>query len=80
MTRMHERDRLTVVVERAIEKHLPGGTYGVDVASMAREVVRQVRQQLAIERLTETTTKLAGESPEGIAPARTEETSRDDDA
>ncbi|MEU6293044.1 hypothetical protein [Streptomyces sp. NPDC046988] len=43
MTGAPGRDRLTAVVERAIEQHLPGGTYGVDVASMAREVVRQGR-------------------------------------
>ncbi|MFI0813504.1 hypothetical protein [Streptomyces echinatus] len=59
MTGAPERDRLTAVVERAIEQQLPGGTYGVDVASMAREVVRQVRRQLVFERLEETAAKLA---------------------
>ncbi|GAA2720619.1 MULTISPECIES: hypothetical protein [Streptomyces] len=69
-------DRLIAVVERAIEQHLPGGTYGVDVASMAGEVVRQVRRQLVFERLEETAAKLAG-TLEGNAPA-TEEASRRD--
>lgn len=51
MTGIRERDRLTAVVERAIEHHLPGGTFGVDIPTMAHEVVRQGRRQLAIERL-----------------------------
>ncbi|MFH8260520.1 hypothetical protein [Streptomyces roseolus] len=70
-------DRLTAVVERAIEQHLPGGTYGVDVPSMARGVVRQVRWQLVFERLEETAAKLA-ETCEGNAPARTEGASQRD--
>lgn len=76
MTGAPGRDRLTAVVERAIEQHLPGGTYGVDVPSMASEVVRQVRRQLVFERLEETTAKLA-ETLEGNA-ARAEEASRRD--
>ena len=77
MTGAPGRDRLTAVVERAIEQHLPGGTYGVDVASMAREVVRQVRRQLVFERLEETAAKLA-ETLDGNAAARTEGASRRD--
>jgi hypothetical protein len=77
MTGAPGRDRLTAVVERAIEQHLAGGTYGVDVPSMARDVVRQVRRQLVFERLEETAAKLA-ETLEGNAPARTEGTSRRD--
>ncbi|MEV0965511.1 hypothetical protein AB0J25_23525 [Streptomyces sp. NPDC049910] len=73
------RDRLTVVVERAIEQHLPGGTSGVDIPSMARDIVRQVRRQVAIERLEETTAKATG-SRGGIAPARGQEDSREDGA
>ncbi|MGW6144410.1 hypothetical protein [Streptomyces sp. NPDC055140] len=69
MTVRPGRDRLTTVVERAIEQNLPGGTYGVDITSMADEVVRQVRRQLAIERLQETTAKLA-ETLNGLTPAR----------
>ncbi|MFD8900524.1 hypothetical protein [Streptomyces ardesiacus] len=76
MTGAPGRDRLTVIVERAIERHLPGGTLGVDVPSMAREVVRQVRRQVAVERLEETTAKLA-ESLESTAPARRGEVPRD---
>ncbi|MFH0245894.1 hypothetical protein ACGRHY_26555 [Streptomyces sp. HK10] len=76
MTGAPGRDRLTAVVERAIEQHLPGGTYGVDVPSMAREVVRQVRRQLVFERLEETKAKLAG-TLEGNA-ARAEEASQGD--
>lgn len=79
MTGVQGRDRLTAVVERAIEKHLPGGTFGVDIPSMAREVVRQVRRQLAIERLQETAAKL-GETLDGVDPARREEASREDGA
>jgi len=79
MTGAPGRDRLTVIVERAIEQHLPGGTLGVDAPSMAREVVAQVRRQVAVERLTETTAKLA-ETLEGIAPARRAEAFRNDGA
>ncbi|MEU9761914.1 hypothetical protein AB0D98_19635 [Streptomyces sp. NPDC047987] len=75
MTGAPGRDRLIVIVERAIERHLPGGTLGVDVPSMAREVVRQVRRQVAVERLEETTAKFA-ESLESIAPARRGEVPR----
>jgi hypothetical protein len=74
MTEGQGRDRLTAVVERAIEKHLPGGTLGVDIPSMAHEVVRQVRRQLAIERLQEIT-----ETFDGTTPAR-REASREDNA
>ncbi|MFD7956036.1 hypothetical protein ACFV4X_21385 [Streptomyces ardesiacus] len=80
MTGAPGRDRLTAVVERAIEQHLPGGTYGVDVASMAREVVRQVRRQLVFERLEETAAKLAETFEGGSAPSRTEDASRNDRA
>lgn len=38
-----EPDRLLTVVERVIEEHLPGGTAGVDIRSMAKAIVRQVR-------------------------------------
>jgi hypothetical protein len=71
---MHGRDRLTAVVERAIEQHLPGGTFGVDIPSMAHEAIRQVRRELAIDRLQELAEKLAG-----ITPARSE-ASREDGA
>ena len=46
---------------------------------MAHEVVRQVRQQLAIERLQEAAAKLA-ETLDGITPARGEEAFRVDGA
>ena len=78
MTGMPGRDRLTAVVERAIEQHLPGGTFGVDIPSMAREVVRQVRRQWAVERLQEIAAKLT-ETRDGTGPARREE-SREDGA
>lgn len=78
MTGTPGRDRLTAVVERAIEQHLPGGTFGVDIPSMAREVVRQVRRQLAIERLQETAATLT-ETLDRITPAR-REASREDSA
>jgi hypothetical protein len=78
MTARRGRDRLTAVVERAIEQHLPGGTLGVDIPSMAREVVRQVRRQLAIERLQEITAKLTA-TPDGTTPA-SREASREDNA
>ncbi|MEU9420170.1 hypothetical protein [Streptomyces sp. NPDC048272] len=74
MTQTRGRDPLTPVVERAIEKRLPGGTYGVDIPSMARDVVRQVRRQLALERLLETTAKLAGDIGR-LNPARNKEAS-----
>ncbi|MFH8582220.1 hypothetical protein [Streptomyces zaomyceticus] len=73
MTAAPGRDSLIAVVKRAIEQHLPGGTYGVDVASMAREVVRQVRRQQAFERVEKLVETLGG-----IAPARAEEASRTD--
>ncbi|MFB6984602.1 hypothetical protein ACNPQN_32665 [Streptomyces sp. NPDC056297] len=79
MTGRQGHDRLTAVVERAIEQHLPGGTFGVDITSMAHEVVRQFRRQLAIERLQETAAKLT-ETPDGIAPARGQEASAEDNA
>ncbi|MEV6676223.1 hypothetical protein AB0N09_05050 [Streptomyces erythrochromogenes] len=74
MTETRGRDPLTPVVERAIEQQLPGGTYGVDIPSMAREVVREVRRQLALERLLEITAKLAGDL-DRLNPARKEEAS-----
>ncbi|MFE2684484.1 hypothetical protein [Streptomyces mirabilis] len=48
-------DPLVREVERVIENHLPGGTAGVDIRSMARAVVRRVRQEQARERLAEVT-------------------------
>ncbi|MEU1077764.1 MULTISPECIES: hypothetical protein [unclassified Streptomyces] len=80
MTGRQGRDRLTAVVERAIEQHLPGGTFGVDVPSMAREVVRRVRRQLVFERLEETAAKLAETIEGSNAPARTQDASRNDGA
>jgi hypothetical protein len=79
MTGRQGRDRLTAVVERAIEQHLPGGTFGVDIPSMAHAVVRQVRRQLAIERLQETAAKLT-ETLDGITPAHRQEASPEDGA
>ncbi|MCZ1011961.1 hypothetical protein [Streptomyces lydicus] len=79
MTGVQGRDRLVAVVERAIEQQLPGGRFGVDIPSLAHEVVRQVRRQLAIERLQETAAKVS-ETLDGIAPARREEASREDGA
>lgn len=54
------------------------GTSGVDIPSMAREVVRQVRRRSAIERLQETAATLT-EPPDETTPAR-RETSREDGA
>ncbi|MEU7031582.1 hypothetical protein AB0A60_33405 [Streptomyces sp. NPDC046275] len=77
MTGEPGRDGLLPGVRHVIEQHLPGGTYGVDVASMARDIVRQVRRQLAFERVEEIGAKLA-ETLEGRASARTEEASDGD--
>lgn len=80
MTGALGRDRLIAVVERAIEQQLPGGTYGVDIASVAREVVRQVRRQLVFEQVEETAAKLAETLEGSNVPDRTEDVSRRDAA
>ncbi|MFJ9580918.1 hypothetical protein ACIRQF_31575 [Streptomyces sp. NPDC101191] len=37
-------DRLLADVERIIEDHLPGGSFGVDARSMTQAIVRPVRR------------------------------------
>ncbi|WP_327411203.1 hypothetical protein OG458_42355 (plasmid) [Streptomyces sp. NBC_01281] len=68
-------DQLTAAVQRAIEHHLPGGTLGIDIPSMARDVARQVRRQWASERLHELAAKMAG-TPGHSAPDPQEEAPR----